>query len=164
MVDEGVEEHRPRGLRCTLATAVVDVVEQPMLVFQFKVVPVLAAHKHAGIAVPQFEVMQALEDLREGLALLEIQTTVIAGGARRRTALAHGVVRRNVIRIGTAHGPAGPHRERRIELAFDLADIEFDGTRLGTDTQGNGGSQQTRLERDAHHCSCHAALRHTSKR
>ncbi|MCY1283343.1 hypothetical protein D9M70_322200 [compost metagenome] len=135
-----------------------------MLVLQLEVVPVLAADEHTAIAVLQFEVMQALEDLREGLALLEIQTTVIAGGARRRTALAHGVVRRNVIRIGTAHGPAGPHRERRIELAFDLADIEFDGTRLGTDTQGNGGSQQTRLERDAHHCSCHAALRHTSKR
>ncbi|MCY1422460.1 hypothetical protein D9M71_381380 [compost metagenome] len=106
VIDEGVEELCTGGLGQVFAAAVVDVVEQTVLVLQLEVVPVLAADEGTAFAVLQLQVMQALEDLREGLALLEVQATVVNGGAARLTALAHHVVRRNVIRVGTAHGPA----------------------------------------------------------
>ncbi|MNQ95424.1 hypothetical protein D3C85_1109810 [compost metagenome] len=82
MVDEAVEEHRARRLRRTLATVVVDVVERTALVHQLEVVPVFAAHESAAIAVLQLQVVHALEDLREGFALLEIQPIIVVGSGR----------------------------------------------------------------------------------
>ncbi|MCY1400485.1 hypothetical protein D3C76_323220 [compost metagenome] len=79
MVDERVEEHRPGRLGRALAAGVVDVVEQTVFVFELEVVPVLAAHKGAAVAVFQLQVMHALEDLREGLTLLEVQAVVVDG-------------------------------------------------------------------------------------
>ncbi|MNZ36675.1 hypothetical protein D3C78_541040 [compost metagenome] len=158
VVDERIEEFGAGGLGQVFATAVVDIVEQSVLVLQFEVIPVLAAHKDAAVTVLQLQVMQALEDLREGLALLEVQAAIVHGRGAR-TALAHGVVRRNVIRVSTARCPTGANRQRRIELAFDFTNIEVNGTCLSTKPQSNGGAQQTRLKRSAHHYSCHAALR-----
>ncbi|MNN13299.1 hypothetical protein D3C81_1263270 [compost metagenome] len=103
--------------------------------------------------------MQPLEDLREGLALLEVQPAVIAGGAARVAALAHGVVRRDVIRIGTADSPARADRQRRVEATLDLPDIEFNGVSLCADPHGYCCGQQMRLVQPAHFYSCHAVLR-----
>ncbi|MCY1381024.1 hypothetical protein D9M69_688930 [compost metagenome] len=78
VVDEGVEQLGAGRFGALLATAVVDVLERTALVFQLEVVPVLATNEHAGVAVLQLQVMDALENLREGLTLLEVQATVVA--------------------------------------------------------------------------------------
>ncbi|MNN50861.1 hypothetical protein D3C81_1654680 [compost metagenome] len=131
-----------------------------MFVLQLEVVPVLAADERTTVAVLQFEVVQALEDLREGLALLEVQAVVVDGTARGLATLAHRVVRRNECWIGSAYCPAGAQRQRRIEPAFDLPDIEINGMSLRAHTQGDGCSQHFRLEESAHcSCCCHATLR-----
>ncbi|MCY1308038.1 hypothetical protein D9M70_580180 [compost metagenome] len=103
--------------------------------------------------------MQALEDLRESFALLEVQTAVVNGGGARRATLAHRVVRRDVIRIGTADSPAGADRQRRVEATLDLPDIEFNGVSLCADPHGYCCGQQMRLEHPALSYSCHAVLR-----
>ena len=46
---------------------------------QLEVVPVFTSHEDAGVAVLQFKVMDALEDLRKGLSALEVQMAVIGG-------------------------------------------------------------------------------------
>ncbi|MCY1454614.1 hypothetical protein D9M71_716920 [compost metagenome] len=130
-----------------------------MLVLQFEVVPVLAADEGTALAVLQFEVMQTLEDLREGLALLEVQATVVDGSGTRFTTLAHHVVRRNVIRVGTTHGPTGAERQRRVEAALDLPDIELHGVSRCGQAKRDCGAQQMWLESCAHCCSCHANSR-----
>ncbi|MNO45093.1 hypothetical protein D3C76_353500 [compost metagenome] len=160
VVDEGIEEFGAGRLGQVFAATVVDVVEQTVLVLQLEVVPVLATDERTAIAVLQFEVVQALEDLREGLALLEVQAVVVDGTARGLATLAHRVVRRNECWIGSAYCPAGAQRQRRIEPAFDLPDIEINGMSLRAHTQGDGCSQHFRLEESAHcSCCCHATLR-----
>jgi hypothetical protein len=52
---------------------IADGLELAVFVLQFEVVPILATDKHTGVAVLQLKVMDALEDLRERLALLEVQ-------------------------------------------------------------------------------------------
>ncbi|MCY1401938.1 hypothetical protein D9M71_170650 [compost metagenome] len=141
VVDEAVEEHRPGRLGGAVAAMVVDVVERTAFVHQLEVVPVLAAHEGAAVAVFQLQVMHALEDLREGLALLEVQAVVIAGP---RGSLAVGALRVEVgdeIRIRTAYRPARPHRQRRIETPLQFADVEVDGIGLRTDPQGDSCRQ-----------------------
>ncbi|MCY1531730.1 hypothetical protein D9M68_669660 [compost metagenome] len=139
-----------------------------MLVLQLEVVPVLAAHEHATVAVFQLQVMDTLEDLREGLALLEVDPAVV-GGTRGRLALAvrratdDAVAERRVevadeIRIRRAQRPAGAHGQRRIELPFDLPDVEVDGMSLCSYAHSNGSGQQLRPEDSAHCSNCHAAL------
>ncbi|MNG05950.1 hypothetical protein D3C84_891670 [compost metagenome] len=66
--------------------------------------------------------MYALEDLREGLALLEIQVRIV-GGLRQTVA---PVVRPDQVFVSASDRPTGPHGQRRVKLAFDLADIEVD--------------------------------------
>ncbi|MNL08108.1 hypothetical protein D3C87_1288140 [compost metagenome] len=88
VVDEAVEEHRPGGLRRAITSGVIDIVERPALVHQFEVVPILAAHEGAAVAVFQFQVMHTLEDLREGFTLLEVQAIVV-GGPRGGLATGH---------------------------------------------------------------------------
>src|SRR5690606_11633285 len=120
VVDEGVENFGTGGLCALLAVGVVDILEQAALVLQFEVVPVLTADKDTGVTVLEFKVMDALEDLRKGLAFLEVQTTVIAGLRQA----APTVVDANQILVRIAHRPAGPDRQRGVELTFDLIDIE----------------------------------------
>ncbi len=120
MVEEGIEQLRPGGLGALLAIVVVDVVEQAVFVLQLEVVPVLATEERAGVAVLEFEIVDALEDLREGFALLEVEPAVV-GGLRRGVAAVAGA---DVVLVGGTHGPAGPHRQRRVELPFDLPDVE----------------------------------------
>ncbi|MNN44172.1 hypothetical protein D3C81_1584500 [compost metagenome] len=103
VVDEAVEEHRAGGLGRTVAPRVVDVIERTALVHQLEVVPVLAAHEGAAVAVFQLQVVHALEDLREGLALLEVLPVVVRGAASRFTAQAADVGRVDEFGIGAAH-------------------------------------------------------------
>ncbi|MNE38280.1 hypothetical protein D3C76_1186040 [compost metagenome] len=110
MVEEGVEKLGAGGLRRAVAAAVVDVVEVAVLVLQFEVVPVLAAHEGAAVAVLQLKVMHALEDLREGLAFLEILPVVVRGTGSRLTAQAADVGRVDEFGIGAAYRPARTDR------------------------------------------------------
>ena len=68
VVDEGVEDLAAGGLGAFLAAVVADVLERTAFVLQFEVVPVFATDENTGVAVFQFKVMDALEDLREGFA------------------------------------------------------------------------------------------------
>ncbi|MCY1244489.1 hypothetical protein D9M72_575640 [compost metagenome] len=127
-----------------------------MLVLQLEVVPVLAAHEGAAVAVFQLQVMDALEDLREGLALLEVEAAVVDRGGGRLATFAQHVVRRDERRIGAAHRPAGAHRERGIETSLEFADAEIDGLGRRAGAKGDGRTEQMRPECGAHCCSCHA--------
>ncbi|MNG23391.1 hypothetical protein D3C84_1079900 [compost metagenome] len=53
--------------------------------------------------------MHALEDLREGFALLEIQPAVVTGARRSATPDALRVEVGNEIRVGSTRGPTGTH-------------------------------------------------------
>ncbi|MDT4866899.1 hypothetical protein FQZ97_1017830 [compost metagenome] len=97
--------------------------------------------------------MDALEDLREGLALLEVQATVV-GGLRQPLAT---IVGPDQVRFGTPHRPAGTDRQRRVELPLDLANVEIDGMRRGDAAQGNGQGEDMWLEGSGPFCCFHAA-------
>ncbi|MCY1543854.1 hypothetical protein D9M68_796890 [compost metagenome] len=77
VINEGVENLCAGCLRTLFTIVVVNVLEQTALIFQFEVVPVLAAYENTGIAVLQFKVVDAFENLREGLTLLEIQVAIV---------------------------------------------------------------------------------------
>ena len=70
VVDEGVENLPAGGLGAFLAVVVADVLERTVFVLQFEVIPVFAPDEDAGVAVFQFKVMDALEDLQEGFPVL----------------------------------------------------------------------------------------------
>ncbi len=110
----------PEDLVQGLAAAVVDVLELAVLVLQLEVVPVLAAQEHTGIAVLQFEVMDALEDLRERFPTLEVQVAVVGGLGKSLAAVVH--TDQVLVRLGGR--PAGPDRQRRVEGTFDFPDVE----------------------------------------
>ncbi|MOA55514.1 hypothetical protein D3C78_1793190 [compost metagenome] len=93
---------------------IVDVIELAMLVLGLEVVPILAADEHAGIAVLQLEVVDALEYLREGLAFLEVQAAVVRGTRRCAPTTGGG----NEVRISPTCCPTGTNRQLRIELPF----------------------------------------------
>ncbi|MNP23121.1 hypothetical protein D3C76_1158190 [compost metagenome] len=103
MVGEGVQQLRTGGLRRFLAVVVVDLDEWTILVLQLEVVPVLAADEHAGIAMAQLQVVNALEDLREGFALLEVEAAVVAALGRGATTVEGA----DVVRVGATDGPTG---------------------------------------------------------
>src|SRR5690606_28446654 len=128
--------------------------EQTALVLQFEVVPVLATNKGAAIAIAQLKVMHALENLGEGLSLLEVQPTIIAGlgiaGAAVRVA--------DQIHITISHGPAGTNRHGRVELPLKLPDIEIDGISRCSSAQRDGKCQCFGLEESLPCCFCHEAL------
>src|SRR3546814_16632145 len=84
--------------------------------------PVLAAHKHAGIAVLQFQVVDTLEDLRKGFPALEVQVTVVGGLGQALAA----VVDADQVSVGLGRGPACAYRQGRVELALDFTDVETD--------------------------------------
>ncbi|MNL51630.1 hypothetical protein D3C87_1747410 [compost metagenome] len=109
MIDKGIEEFGTGSLGHVIATTVVDVIEQPVLVLQLEVVPVLATDEDAAIAILQFQVMDALEYLREGFALLEVQAVVVRQPGRRIAARTLRVKRGNEIRIPAAQRPTGAH-------------------------------------------------------
>ncbi|MCY1436154.1 hypothetical protein D9M71_522700 [compost metagenome] len=154
MVDEGVEQLRAGGLGAFLAAAVVDVLEQAALVLQLEVVPVLAAQEHAGVLVFQFEVVDALEDLREGLALLEVQVAIV-GGLRQPSA---AVVDADQIAVGIGCRPAGTDGKAGVELPFDFTDVEGGGLAVTRQTGGDRHGQCLELESGALFYFAHAAL------
>ncbi|MNN59368.1 hypothetical protein D3C81_1744790 [compost metagenome] len=107
MIDKGIEEFGTGSLGHVIAATVVDVIEQPVFILQFEVVPVLATYEDAAVAVLQLQVMDALEDLREGFALLEVQAVVIIATRRRPAPDPLRVEVRDKIRIRGAHSPTG---------------------------------------------------------
>ncbi|MNX94532.1 hypothetical protein D3C86_1267670 [compost metagenome] len=109
VIDKGIEEFGTGRLGQVIATAVVDVIERPVFVLQFEVVPVFAAYKNAAVAILQFQVMDALEYLREGFALLEVKAVVVRQPGRRIAARTLRVERGNEIRITPAQRPTGAH-------------------------------------------------------
>ncbi|MNQ87036.1 hypothetical protein D3C85_1022460 [compost metagenome] len=111
VIDKGIEEFGTRSLGHVIATTVVDVIKRPVFVLQFKVVPVLATNEDAAVAILQFQVMDTLEDLREGFALLEVQAIVVRQPGRRIAARTLRVKRGNEIRIPPAQRPTGAHRK-----------------------------------------------------
>ncbi|MCY1551664.1 hypothetical protein D9M68_880090 [compost metagenome] len=120
VIDEGIEQLGAGGLGALLAVVVVDVLEQSAFVLQLEVVPVLPAKKHAGIAVLQLQVVDALEYLREGLAALEVQTTIIAGLGEAGSTVGGT----DQVLVDLAGAPAGADRQRGVELPLDLTDLE----------------------------------------
>src|SRR5690606_8466748 len=154
VVQERIEDFRTGGLCSLLAVAVADVLEQAALVLQLEVVPVLAANEGTTVAIAQFEVMHTFEDLGEGFALLEVQTTIVAGLGIAGTTIGFT----HQIHIRAIHGPAGPDRHGRIELTFYFPDVETDGMSRCSSAQRNGEGQCLGLEESLPCCFCHEAL------
>src|SRR5471030_1309622 len=115
---------------------VADVLEFQVLVLQREVVPVLAPDEDTGVAVFQLKVMDALEDLREGLAALEVRVTVIGGLGQ---ALAT-VVDTNKVLVRLLGRNTHAQGERRVELTFDFTDIE-------TDAECGPGERRSKTDR-----------------
>ncbi|MNE06207.1 hypothetical protein D3C80_987910 [compost metagenome] len=107
VVDEGVEDLAAGRLGAFLAVVVADVLERTAFVLQFKVVPVFATDENTGIAVFQFKVMDALEDLRESFPALEVQVTVIRSLGQTLAA----VVDTDEVLVGTFGRPTGTDRQ-----------------------------------------------------
>ncbi|MNG14909.1 hypothetical protein D3C84_987020 [compost metagenome] len=63
MIDKSIKEFGAGSLGQIIAPAVIDVIKQAVLVLEFEVVPIFAAHKHAAFAVLQLQIVHALEDL-----------------------------------------------------------------------------------------------------
>ncbi|MNH02295.1 hypothetical protein D3C79_615300 [compost metagenome] len=122
MVDERVEQLGTGRFGAFLAVGVADVLELATFVLQFEVIPVLATDEHAGVAVLELQVMDALEDLGEGFALLEVQVAIV--GCLRQALAA--VVHPDQVLVGVGRRPAGADGERRVELAFDFTNVETD--------------------------------------
>ncbi|MCY1376601.1 hypothetical protein D9M69_641080 [compost metagenome] len=78
-----------------------------MLVLQLEVVPVLAPHEHAAVAVFQFQIVDALEDLREGFTLLEVLAAVVTRARCCLPSHSSRIVVGNEFWVAPAHGPAG---------------------------------------------------------
>ncbi|MNO63186.1 hypothetical protein D3C76_538810 [compost metagenome] len=159
VVDEAVEEHCAGRLGRTVTSRVIDVIERTALVHQLEVVPVLAAHEGAAVAVLELQVMHALEDLREGFTFLEVQAVVVGGPGRGlATGDTLGVEVGNELLVRISCRPARANRQRRIEIALNFPDIENDSVSLIARASGNHHSdgQQTRLEDSAHCFCCHA--------
>ncbi|MNV43003.1 hypothetical protein D3C71_1347060 [compost metagenome] len=159
VVDEAVEEHRAGGLGRAITPRVVDVIERAALVHQLEVIPVFTAHEGTAVTVLQLQVMHALEDLREGFTLLEIQAVIVGGpGGGLATFNALGVEVGDELLVWISRRPTRPHRQRRIEIALNFPDVEFNSVSLIARTRGNHHSdgQQTRLEDSAHCFCCHA--------
>ncbi|MCY1413386.1 hypothetical protein D9M71_288160 [compost metagenome] len=138
VIDEGVEQLRAGGLGAFLAAIVVDVLEQAVLVLQLEVVPVLAAQEDPGVLVFQFEVMHTLEDLREGLALLEVQVAVV-GGLRQAAA---AVVDPDEVLVRALGRPTGADGQRRVERTLDFPNVEADGGCGGRQRGGQADGQR----------------------
>src|SRR5690606_11612035 len=159
VIDEGIEDLGAGSLRSFLAVGVADVLVQSGLVLQLEVVPVLAANEGTKIAVFQFEVVGTLEDLREGLATLEIQTVVVTGlGVAGARLVANGIGATNQLVVRLGGGPAGADGHGGVQLTFDLADIEIDCVGRGGNAQRYCQGQSVRLEDSVPFCCCHRAL------
>ncbi|MCY1299971.1 hypothetical protein D9M68_576230 [compost metagenome] len=141
-------------MRALLAVVVADVVEQAVLVLQLEVVPILAAEKSAAVAVAQLQVMDALENLGEALALLEVQTTVIRSSRGSLATIGHG----DEVGVGAPHGPTSADGQLAVEFAFDLAEAEIHcmGTAGGPARNGYGQGQTRNGGRG--HLACHQLL------
>ncbi|MNP28058.1 hypothetical protein D3C76_1210050 [compost metagenome] len=146
MRDERVEKFGARGTRGHDTPIVADILEGTVFVLQLEVVPVFAPDKSAGVAVGQFEVMHALEDLRIGFTFLEILAPVVTGGREAGAA----IVATDQFGLGFGHGPTGTDRQRRVELAVKLTEVEACGANRCR-CRRHGHCQQAALERSDMH-------------
>ncbi|MNR63368.1 hypothetical protein D3C85_1856620 [compost metagenome] len=64
--------------------------------------------------------MDALENLREGFALTEVQAPIVPCGRLTATAVADT----DQITVGIAHAPTGTNGQGGIELPFEFPDVE----------------------------------------
>ncbi|MNZ93826.1 hypothetical protein D3C78_1129150 [compost metagenome] len=98
--------------------------------------------------------MQPFEDLREGLALLEVQATVVVTGRLAVAAIAH-VDQVLACLLGL---PTGAHGKGRVELPLDIPDTEVHRTGGGTGRCGQRHCQETSVKPALrHHCiHCYA--------
>ncbi|MNJ38281.1 hypothetical protein D3C77_331240 [compost metagenome] len=154
VVDKGIEQLRPGRLCRLFAAAVVDVLERPVFVLQFEVVPVFPAQEDAGIAVLEFKIVKALEYLREGFAFLEVQVRVVRSLCQTIAA----VVGADQIPIRVGRRPAGAYRQRGVERPFDFADVETNGMGVAGKRQGNADCQGMRSKTGMFCFYFHAAL------
>ena len=135
-VDEGVEDLSSGELgvvveaivaeRLPAGIAVDDITPGAVAIFQLEVIPVFTAGKQADILVAQFKVMHTLENLREGIALVEVQVSVVINaviGNGHATAVKTADQRR----IPVFCTPGDTHRYLRIEVPFDFAEVEIHG-------------------------------------
>ncbi|MDT4847387.1 hypothetical protein FQZ97_814390 [compost metagenome] len=104
--------------------------------------------------------MQALEDLREGLALLEVQAAVVGGTRSGGATGPHQIEVGNERGIGRTHRPTGADGQRRVQLTFDLPKVEAHGLRVTGKAQGDGGGQRMRSKQSAR---CFLVMRFSSE-
>src|SRR5690554_3958169 len=77
VIDEGVQQLDTGTLLQRVTAGVIDIVETLAAILGFEVIPVVATDKGTGIAVAQFQIVGALEDLGEHIAFLVVQTAVV---------------------------------------------------------------------------------------
>ena len=99
---------------------------RPIAAFKLLVVPVLAAQKHAEVALAKLEVMHAFQDQRIDVAVLVIKIAVVGSTGRCGTE-ARRVTRCDQSRLHVFHAPVGAQRYLRVEAALDIAPLKFDG-------------------------------------
>lgn len=73
------------------AIASFNVVLKPGLALQLEVISVITPQKDAGVTVPGLEVMNTLEDYREGFVLLDVQPATLLCGDPMRSELRYGL-------------------------------------------------------------------------
>ena len=151
MVHEGIKNLPARRLCAFLAVGVADVLELAVFILEFEVVPVLAAHEYAGIAVLQLQVMDALEDLREGLTALEVQVAIVR--SLRKPLAAVVDADQVLVRLGCR--PASTNGQRRIELAFDFTDVETDAECRASERRSEADGQRQFCPTPKQMCRCH---------
>src|SRR5690606_37648635 len=155
VVDKGVEQLNACALLQRVATGITDVVEFLAAVLCFKVVPVVTTDESAGITVAQLKIVGALEDLGEYVALVIVQATIIGGpsGCFAVAQLRITVVQ-PLVATGSRHARAD--RQLRIQLRFNLPDIEAQGVGRSRKT-GQSDSQRQGRKRPSMHFFCHCA-------
>ncbi|MNF74949.1 hypothetical protein D3C84_569970 [compost metagenome] len=138
------------------------------------VVPVLEAHEGALAVTVEAEVGDALGDLRNGVALLEVEAVVIGADAH---AVGHHALRhRSVgaghqVQVGVFQGPAGTEGQSGLGAQAPVF-VDLDAGGLGRRAQRREHGQGERLQRvlatipvsqmdvgSGRACSCHCVLR-----
>src|SRR5690554_4603227 len=123
VIDEGVQQLDTGTLLQRVTAGVIDIVETLAAILGFEVIPVVATDKGTGIAVAQFQIVGALEDLGEHIAFLVVQTSVVrstCGGFTTHTAMPVQPL------VPPCGGHACTDRHLRVQLRVNLSDVEAD--------------------------------------
>src|SRR5690554_323478 len=123
VIDEGVQQLDTGTLLQRVTAGVIDIVETLAAILGFEVIPVVATDKGTGIAVAQFQIVGALEDLGEHIAFLVVQTAVVrstCGGFTTHIAMPVQPL------VPPCGGHACTDRHLRVQLRVNLSDVEAD--------------------------------------